>query len=104
MLTGMKENGPVVTAAGLIMTVVFSGFILASDPIVKQMGLTLAFGVLFDAFIVRMTIVPAVMTLMVKASWYLPKWLDKILPNIDIEGNSIMSIDQKEKNTNKRKK
>jgi membrane protein YdfJ len=104
VLTGMKENGPVVTAAGLIMAVVFSGFILAEDPIIKQMGLALAFGVLFDAFIVRMTIVPAVMTLMGKSSWYLPKWLDKILPNIDIEGNTIIKQSAKinrSLNTNK---
>ncbi|MCE4050776.1 MMPL family transporter [Bacillus sp. Au-Bac7] len=97
VLAGMRENGAVVTAAGLIMTFVFSGFILAEDPIIKQMGLTLAFGVLFDAFIVRMTIVPAVMTLMGKASWYLPKWLDKILPNIDIEGETIFKAEDKKK-------
>lgn len=51
VLAGMKENGTVVTAAGLIMVAVFSGFILASDPIIKQMGLALAFGVLFDALL-----------------------------------------------------
>ncbi|WP_186578493.1 MMPL family transporter [Aquibacillus kalidii] len=90
ILVGMKENGAVVTAAGLIMVVVFSGFIFSHDPTIKQMGLGLAFGVLFDAFIVRMTIVPAVMTLMGKASWYFPKWLDKILPKFDIEGEEIM--------------
>lgn len=95
VLAGMKENGTIVTAAGLIMVAVFSGFILASDPIIKQMGLALAFGVLFDAFIVRMTIVPAVMTLMGEASWYLPKWLDKILPNIDIEGHSLTEGEEK---------
>lgn len=90
VLVGMKENGAVVTAAGLIMVVVFSGFIFSHDPTIKQMGLVLTFGVLFDAFIVRMAIVPAVMTLMGKVSWYFPKWLDKILPNFDIEGETIM--------------
>lgn len=96
ILVGMKENGPVVTAAGLIMVAVFSGFIFSHDPTIKQMGLTLAFGVLFDAFIVRMTIVPAIMTLLGKASWYFPKWLDKILPNFDIEGSSLLKEEQDE--------
>ncbi|WP_175638360.1 MMPL family transporter [Metabacillus schmidteae] len=90
ILAGMKDSGGVVTAAGLIMISVFAGFMFAPDPIIKQMGLALTFGVLFDAFIVRMAIVPAVMSLMGKAAWYLPKWLDKILPNLDIEGESIM--------------
>ncbi|MEM5594088.1 MMPL family transporter [Niallia circulans] len=72
------------------MMAVFAGFMLAPDPIIKSMGFALTFGVLFDAFIVRMTIVPAIMILMGKTAWYLPKWLDKILPRIDIEGESIM--------------
>jgi membrane protein YdfJ len=98
VLAGMKENGAVVTAAGLIMASVFAGFILAHDPIIKQMGISLTLGVLFDAFIVRMTLVPAVMTLMGKSAWYLPKWLDKILPNIDIEGNSLIPEENHAKN------
>ncbi len=80
----------VVAAAGLIMIAVFFGFMLMPDPMVKAIGMSLAFGVLFDAFVVRLTIVPAVMTLMGKAAWYMPKWLDKILPNIDVEGESIL--------------
>ncbi|MDU2240576.1 MAG: MMPL family transporter [Paenibacillus sp.] len=87
---GLKENGAVVTAAGLIMISVFSGFIFSHDPTIKQMGLALSVGVLLDAFIVRLAIVPAVMTLLGKSAWYFPKWLDKILPNFDIEGESIM--------------
>lgn len=90
ILAGLKENGAVVTAAGLIMMSVFSGFIFSHDPIIKQMGLTLAAGVLLDAFVVRLAVVPAVMTLMGKAAWYFPKWLDTILPNFDIEGEAIM--------------
>ncbi|KMN45248.1 MMPL family transporter [Bacillus sp. LK2] len=90
VLAGMRDSGRVVTAAGLIMIAVFLGFMLMPDPIVKSIGMSLAFGVLFDAFVVRMTIVPAVMTLMGKAAWYMPKWLDKILPNIDVEGESIL--------------
>ncbi|MHA4128177.1 MMPL family transporter [Bacillus cereus] len=89
ILEGMRESGKVVVAAGLIMMSVFIGFMLAPDSIIKSIGMALTFGVFFDAFIVRMTIVPAVMTLMGKSAWYLPKWLNKILPNIDVEGESI---------------
>ncbi|QDZ88260.1 MMPL family transporter [Priestia megaterium] len=99
VLSGMKHSGPVVTAAGLIMISVFASFIFAGDIMIKSMGLVLTFGVLFDAFIVRMTLVPAVMSLLGKAAWHLPKWLDRILPNVDIEGESILkekkSEDQK---------
>ncbi|QKX50007.1 MMPL family transporter [Planococcus glaciei] len=91
VLAGLRDSGGVVTAAGLIMIAVFTGFMMAPDPMVKVMGLALAFGVLFDAFIVRMMIVPAVMLLMGKAAWYMPKWLDRIVPNIDVEGETIMN-------------
>lgn len=99
VMAGIRESGGVVTAAGLIMVAVFAGFMMAPDPMTKIIGLALTFGVIFDAFIVRMMIVPAVMLLMGKAAWYMPKWLDKILPNIDIEGESIMKELEKEKNT-----
>ncbi|MEY8747845.1 MMPL family transporter [Bacillales bacterium AN1005] len=97
ILAGIKDSGGVVTAAGLIMVAVFAGFMLAPDPIIKSMGFALTFGIVFDAFVVRMAIVPAVMTLMGKAAWYLPKWLDKILPNIDVEGTSIQTEVEKRK-------
>ncbi|CAM3058097.1 MMPL family transporter [Sporolactobacillus spathodeae] len=97
VLIGMRESGSVVTAAGLIMVAVFAGFMMTSEPIIKSMGLSLTVGVLFDAFIVRMTMVPAVITLMGKSAWYLPKWLDKLLPDIDIEGKSILEEEQKRK-------
>ncbi|MEK3889469.1 MMPL family transporter [Bacillus sp. FSL K6-3431] len=90
VLVGMRDSGGVVTAAGLIMISVFTGFMLAPDPMIKSIGLALTFGVLFDAFVVRMAIVPAVMIIMGKSAWYLPKWLDKILPDLDIEGESFM--------------
>lgn len=101
ILAGMKDSGTVVTAAGFIMMSVFSGFMFAADPIVKSMGMALTFGVLFDAFVVRLTIVPAIMTLMGKSAWYLPNWLNKILPNIDVEGESIMKgLKPKKETTN----
>lgn len=97
VMAGIRDSGGVVTAAGLIMIAVFTGFMMAPDPMTKVIGLALTFGVIFDAFIVRMMIVPAVMILMGKAAWYMPKWLDKILPNIDIEGESIVKEIEKEK-------
>ncbi|MGG3283879.1 MMPL family transporter [Paenibacillus solani] len=89
VLSGLKNSGGVVTAAGLIMIAVFASFIFVEDVMIKSMGLALAFGILFDAFVVRLTIVPAVMTLMGRSAWYLPKWLGRILPNIDVEGESM---------------
>lgn len=86
---GFSVAGRVVTAAAIIMISVFGGFVFAPDLIIASMGFALALGVLVDAFVVRMTLVPAVMTLLGAHAWYLPKWLDKILPNVDIEGASL---------------
>ncbi|MDB5056034.1 MAG: hypothetical protein JWM44_4084 [Bacilli bacterium] len=90
VVMGLGHSGRVVTAAGLIMATVFASFIFTQDPITKAMGIALTFGVLVDAFIVRMTLVPAVMSLLNRSAWYLPRWLDRILPNIDIEGQSLL--------------
>lgn len=88
-VSGMGHNARVVTAAALIMTAVFGGFIFMPDPIIKSMGFALAIGVLVDAFIVRMALVPAVMSLLGRAAWWLPGPVDRILPNLDIEGESL---------------
>ncbi len=88
-VNGMGHGARVVTAAALIMTSVFAGFVLVEDPIIKSMGFALAAGVVIDAFIVRMTIVPAVMSLLGKAAWWLPRWLDRAMPNVDIEGEGL---------------
>ncbi|GGK22438.1 membrane protein [Streptomyces camponoticapitis] len=88
-VSGMGHNARVVTAAALIMTAVFGGFIFMPDPIIKSMGFALAVGVLVDAFIVRMALVPAVMSLLGRAAWWLPRPVDRILPNLDIEGESL---------------
>lgn len=90
VVDGMGLSGRVVTAAGLIMIFVFGSFIFVEDPMIKVMGFSLTVGVLIDAFLVRMTLVPAIMALLGRSAWYLPKWLDRILPNVDIEGESIM--------------
>lgn len=89
VVDGFRNSARVVTAAALIMTSVFSGFIMMDDVIVKSMGFALAVAVVFDAFVVRMLLIPALMYLMKEKAWYLPKWLDRILPNVDVEGASI---------------
>ncbi len=86
VVDGFGMGSKVVTAAGVIMVSVFAGFILNHDATIQAIGFGLAVGILVDAFIVRMTIVPAVMTLLGKHAWWLPKWLDKRLPHISIEG------------------
>ncbi len=91
--TGFKHAAPVVTAAAIIMISVFSGFIFSHLTMVRPLGFALAFGVLIDAFVVRMTIVPAAMHLMGKSAWWLPAWLEKILPDVDVEGAKL--VDQK---------
>ncbi|RIV32690.1 MMPL family transporter [Micromonospora radicis] len=88
-VNGMGHGARVVTAAALIMTSVFGGFVFLDDPVIKSMGFALAVGVAIDAFVVRMTIVPAVMSLLGKAAWWLPGWLDRLLPNVDIEGEKL---------------
>ncbi|GAA2372740.1 membrane protein [Catellatospora methionotrophica] len=89
IITGTRHGARVVTAAALIMISVFAGFILTDDTIIKSLGFALAVGVAVDAFLVRMTIVPAVLSLLGRAAWWLPAWLDRILPNVDVEGEQL---------------
>jgi RND superfamily putative drug exporter len=89
VVTGFGHGARVVTAAAIIMISVFAGFILGPDAIIKSVGFALAVAVLFDAIVVRMTIVPAVMTLLGKAAWWLPRWLDRLLPDVDVEGEKL---------------
>jgi RND superfamily putative drug exporter len=84
---GLAATARVITAAALIMVFVFGGFLLENDRIVKLMGTGLATAVLLDATVVRMLLVPATMELLGDRNWWLPKWLDRILPNIDVEGH-----------------
>ncbi|MEU2550856.1 MMPL family transporter [Streptomyces sp. NPDC013313] len=89
VVTGFKHGARVVTAAAVIMIAVFSGFIGSSESMVKMIGFGLAVAVLFDAFVVRMAVVPAVLALLGKRAWWLPKWLDRALPNVDVEGDGL---------------
>ena len=82
---GIAAIGRVVVAAALIMGTVFAAFILTADRISKEFGLLLAVAILTDALLVRMTLVPSFLTMLGEKSWYMPRWLDKLLPNITIE-------------------
>ncbi len=86
---GFSHGARVVTAAAIIMISVFSGFILAPEALIRQIGFGLAFAVAVDAFVVRMTIVPAVMALLGRSAWWLPRWLDRLLPDVDVEGERL---------------
>ncbi|MFI8007528.1 MMPL family transporter [Streptomyces sp. NPDC086010] len=89
VVSGVGHNARVVSAAAIIMTAVFGGFVLMHDPVIKSIGFALAVGVLVDAFVVRMTLVPAVMHLLGRAAWWLPRPVDRILPDLDIEGERL---------------
>jgi len=90
VVDGFRGAARVVVAAAIIMISVFSGFIFGDDTMIKQIGFALAFGILIDAFVVRMTLIPAVMALAGEKAWWLPKWLDKVLPNLDVEGDKLV--------------
>jgi RND superfamily putative drug exporter len=86
---GFRAGRSVVTAAALIMVSVFGGFIFSESTIIRSIGFGLAFGVLLDAFVVRMLLMPALMHLLGRSAWWLPRWLDRILPNVDMEGAAL---------------
>jgi RND superfamily putative drug exporter len=86
---GLRAGRAVVTAAAIIMISVFAGFVFSHDPTIKPIGFGLAFGVLLDAFVVRMLLIPAAMHLLGEKAWWLPRWLDRILPDVDVEGAKL---------------
>jgi len=90
VLTGLSSSARVITAAALIMISVFGAFALGDAPTIKMFGIGLATAVFLDATVVRMVIVPAVMTLFGDNAWKLPRWLDRILPNLDVEGAELV--------------
>ncbi|MFE9765979.1 MMPL family transporter [Streptomyces sp. NPDC005808] len=94
IVTGFNHGARVVTAAAVIMMAVFGGFIGSTESMIKMIGFGLAIAVFFDAFIVRMAIVPAVLALLGKKAWWLPKWLDRALPNVDVEGEGLRKLDE----------
>ena len=86
VVTGARHAARVVVAAALIMFSVFASFVAIEDVVVKAIAVGLAVGILVDAFLVRMTLVPAVLALLGRSAWWLPRWLDRVLPDLDIEG------------------
>jgi RND superfamily putative drug exporter len=86
VVTGARHAARVVVAAALIMFSVFASFVTIEDVIVKAIAFGLAVGILVDAFLVRMTLVPAVLALLGRSAWWLPRWLDRLLPDLDVEG------------------
>jgi RND superfamily putative drug exporter len=86
---GFRHGARVVTAAAIIMVAVFAGFVTADEAVIKSIGFALAVGVFADAFLVRMTLVPAVMSLLGERAWWLPRWLDRFLPDLDVEGEQL---------------
>ena len=88
VVDGLASTARVITSAAVIMVSVFASFLLVNDPTVKMIGLGLAVAVLVDATLIRMVLVPATMTLLGAANWWLPKSLDRVLPHLDFEGGS----------------
>lgn len=89
VVAGLRNGRAVVTAAAIIMTSVFGGFIFSHLTMIRPLGFGLAVGVLFDAFVVRMVLVPSAMHLLGDAAWWMPRWLDRFLPNVDVEGAAL---------------
>ncbi len=89
VVAGFTHGARVVTAGAIIMISVFLGFVGSTGTEIKMLGFGLGIAVLFDAFTVRMTIVPAVLALLGRSAWWLPSWLDSLLPNVDIEGENL---------------
>ena len=96
VIHGMARIGKVVLFAGLIMASVFLAFVTQPDVIAKMMGLGLGLAILIDVLIVRLVVAPAVVTLLGDKAWWLPNWLDKILPNVSLEGHLVEGLDAKE--------
>jgi RND superfamily putative drug exporter len=92
--TGIATTARVITSAALIMISVFLSFVLGDDPTVKMVGIGLATAIFVDATLIRMVLVPSTMKLLGDANWWLPAWLDRIIPNLDIEGESKLPPDE----------
>ena len=89
VMRGYRAGRSVVVAAAIIMIAIFSGFIFSDSVFIVALGLGLAFGVLADAFVVRLLLMPAVMHLLGRSAWWIPKWIDRLIPNLDVEGAQL---------------
>ncbi|WP_067663955.1 MMPL family transporter [Nocardia miyunensis] len=97
VVAGYHHGARVVTSAAIIMISVFGGFVMMPDVTAKSMGFALAAGVLFDAFLVRMVLIPSLLVLLGRSAWWLPGWLDRILPDIDVEGTKLRALQERER-------
>jgi RND superfamily putative drug exporter len=86
---GLAATGKTITAAALIMILVFGSFILGGNRVIKEFGIGLAGGILVDAVLIRMAIVPSIMMMFGKANWWFPKWLDRILPKLSVDADDL---------------
>ena len=94
VIHGMARIGKVILFAGLIMSAVFLAFVTQPDIIGKMFGLGLGLAILIDVLIVRLVIAPAVVTLLGDKAWWLPGWLDRLLPNVSLEGHLVQGVDE----------
>jgi len=94
VVDGFRHGARVVSAAAMIMMAVFAAFMLSPDASTKSLGFAFSFGIAVDAFLIRMTVVPAVMVLLGERAWWLPSWLDRVLPRVDIEGEGLRVLDE----------
>ena len=92
VVDGFRNSARVVTAAATIMIAVFAAFMLEDDVLIKSIGFALAIAIVFDAFIVRLVLIPSLLYIMGEKAWWLPAWLDKILPNVDVEGDKLNQV------------
>lgn len=92
VIRGIAQTGRVITSAALIMIAVFFGFMLGDDPGIKMMGLGLATAIFLDATVVRLVLVPATMKLLGDANWWIPRWLDRVLPRIDVDSEDHIPV------------
>jgi RND superfamily putative drug exporter len=91
VVEGLANTGRVITSAAAIMVCVFTSFVLNGDPVVKEFGVGLAVAIAIDSTLVRCLLVPAVMVLLGKRAWWLPRWMDRVLPHISIEGEEFFA-------------
>jgi RND superfamily putative drug exporter len=85
---GIGGTARVITTAASIMVVVFASFVLSTDPTVKMLSIGMAFAVLIDATVVRMILVPSIMSLLGKHAWWMPRWLEPVVPHLQLEGSA----------------
>ena len=91
VIEGLANTGRVITSAAAIMVCVFTSFVLNGNPVVKEFGVGLAVAIAIDSTLVRCLLVPAVMVLLGKRAWWLPRWLDRVIPHVSIEGEEYFA-------------